>query len=620
MDRININSPSLKKAFPKVYEEFFCKCSIVCSSPRSVTWLGEETVRYGGFTLRQALPIRTYVGLSPKQDNKTINVASSLAYDPLSQKFIYDPLDEYQKSLIEHKLGSFLSEVCGIKQKTGFEIHILSELPLNHSLGGVGSFFSSLVSALLLFFGEITAKNVAEWANTTTDGLIKNNSNKFDFVFRQVWKWETLNYSDGSGANPFFALIPSDGPVVFFNNKKTVMTADIKLKVKRGKVDIGDLKFLESAPYWGARADEIFDRRLGWPWPFDWMILHTGSPRNILDTVASVQEIRDTVEETVEEAGQIFSMLKDNPDAPEFYKICQLENKESLWQSYIGVLHINGFQLLLAIRKILEKGFSEKRINGLFVLMNKAHSLFCELNFFITDTTKISAELQNFLKLKIGVGNIGVKISSMSRRSNVIVAFPSTVVRPWINNILDHLRQEVGEKINLSYLSWEDGYEERGGLVVEQEVRSGYFSDFISNNSRQFVNLNEGGEVRRRIISSNSDVCIEEFDLLLDECSNKIYIKGRELTSKDVPSRKAAIELLIFLMEKIGKPTNNKELPVSPYSSYRNELQGKILTPLDALLKKEIGKSLGMKLKGGLMDYDIEFKPENILIGVIKKI
>jgi hypothetical protein len=69
-NRIPMNSQSLQEKFPQVYQEFFSKCPIVVSCPRSFTWFGEQAVRYEGLSLRQNLPLRTYVGITLQKNKK----------------------------------------------------------------------------------------------------------------------------------------------------------------------------------------------------------------------------------------------------------------------------------------------------------------------------------------------------------------------------------------------------------------------------------------------------------------------------------------------------------------------------------------------------------------------
>jgi hypothetical protein len=79
--------------------------------------------------------------------------------------------------------------------------------------------------------------------------------------------------------------------------------------------------------------------------------------------------------------------------------------------------------------------------------------------------------------------------------------------------------------------------------------------------------------------------------------NNKIYINGRKLTSSDIHSQTATVDILKILMENIGKDISNKEFAVSSYSKNKNDMQGKIIIPLIELIQKEFGKKLPLVCK-----------------------
>jgi len=79
--------------------------------------------------------------------------------------------------------------------------------------------------------------------------------------------------------------------------------------------------------------------------------------------------------------------------------------------------------------------------------------------------------------------------------------------------------------------------------------------------------------------------------------NNKIYINGRKLTSEDLHSQTATVDILKILIENIGKDISNKSLTVSSYSKNKNDMLGKIVIPLIELIEKEIGKKLPLICK-----------------------
>lgn len=85
--------------------------------------------------------------------------------------------------------------------------------------------------------------------------------------------------------------------------------------------------------------------------------------------------------------------------------------------------------------------------------------------------------------------------------------------------------------------------------------------------------------------------------LLLDMVDNRIYINGKKVTSDDLFSQSATIEILTVLIANLGNDIPNKNLPSSSYSKNKNEMLGKIVLPLVELVEKELGEKLPLICK-----------------------
>jgi len=72
----------------------------------------------------------------------------------------------------------------------------------------------------------------------------------------------------------------------------------------------------------------------------------------------------------------------------------------------------------------------------------------------------------------------------------------------------------------------------------------------------------------------------------LDTINNKIYLRGKKLTSKELHSQTTTVDILRILLNNINKDIPNKSLPQSSYSKNKNEMLGKIVLPLISLLEK----------------------------------
>ena len=111
-----------------------------------------------------------------------------------------------------------------------------------------------------------------------------------------------------------------------------------------------------------------------------------------------------------------------------------------------------------------------------------------------------------------------------------------------------------------------------------------------------------------------------KIDLLLDKVEGDVYIRGRKLTSKEIFSSSATVEILSILLENYGKTISNLKLPPSSYSQDRNEMQSKIVSPILAIFKKITNKELPLELSGGLTEFSMKVQTSDVNIKVLEKI
>ena len=107
--------------------------------------------------------------------------------------------------------------------------------------------------------------------------------------------------------------------------------------------------------------------------------------------------------------------------------------------------------------------------------------------------------------------------------------------------------------------------------------------------------------------------------LLLDPQNHEIWIRKMRLDSKAIPSSSATIQILKTLLDNLGKEIKNSKLPKSSYSQDRNELQSKIISPLNKQLKKTLNKELPVHIHGSIDEFTIILKGLPLSIHVIEK-
>jgi mevalonate kinase len=601
-----MNSQSLQTAFPETYQTFFSKCPIVCSCPRSFSWFGEQAARYEGFILRQNLPLKTYVGLVP-QKKKEIKIADCLSFNPNLKRFQKETFDSYQQEKIEKYFLAFLKKINKKELAEGFQIYILNELPIERGLGA-GAFIVALVSAALMHYGKLDPTDITSWKKEKSMTLSENKSLNFDFLFKVAWKWENFLYPGASGGN-LINLMPSATPILFFS--KRVLPSEA---LAGKKLSLDELDFIDQNYYRGIRFNEIVQNPLGWPWPFDHGLIYTGEMRNVLNSITLIRDLNFKLINVVEECKKDFKFFGPVKEKyPLIYKLCQ--TKDRIWYEYIATLIIISLQNYLAFKTIFRNGFSPESLRELAELLNKEQHLFYLLNLSSSTIDTLCSSLLRIIKRKGTEDTIAsAKISGSTRRGDIVFLVTSHHIRDKIEEIIDELKSQLNKDINLDYASWLDGYEEEGGLKVEQFWAKNIYNKIIPENSFVLKEYKKGA-ITTHLLPLEK-IKKEKFDLFLDAVHKKIFLKGSRITSKQLPTQAATIEILSFLLNKF-KSVSNRDLPASSYKNYRNEMQGKIAYPLSKLTKGKIK----IILEGGLLDFvvKLEIAPDT-KIGLLKKV
>lgn len=566
-------------------------------------------MRYGGLALRQNLPLRTYVGIVPRKKQE-VRLGDYFDFDPLLRRFIRKELDYFQKDKIEKHLLPFLKKYCQIGRLDGFEIHLLNELPLERSLGSL-TFHGVLILAILIFYHQIELNDLAKWKGKSFLELRQDQSLKFDSLFRTIWKWENFLYPSVSGSN-LINIMPSSSPILFFS--KGILPSQT---IAGKQLKIEELDFVDKNQYWAIKFEEIVKKFSDVSWPFDFGLIYTGETRDIKDAISLIKELNAKLTGDAEECKKNldpYLKIVDEKMFPHFYKICQ--NKERVWNEYIHSLVINAIQSYLSFKRMAINGFSFEAFKELTELINKEQHLFYLLNLSSSKLDNLTSDVRTIFQ-KMGQEDtlVGAKMSGSTRRGDIVFLVNSHHLRNKMEEIISRLKEKLGPEINLDYASWLDGYEEEGGVKVEQFWQEGIYSKFVPEESL-ILKEYRGDEKIQQVITYDK-LKKENYTLLLDTLENKICVKGKALTSRDLPTQAATIQIITNLLESETRSMSNRLLPVFSYTKYRNEMQGKIAAPLSKLT----GGKIKIILEGGLMDFVVRLDmAKDVKIGVLKKV
>lgn len=204
--------------------------------------------------------------------------------------------------------------------------------------------------------------------------------------------------------------------------------------------------------------------------------------------------------------------------------------------------------------------------------------------------------------------------------------------RETMKKMINKLHEIGYPTANFPYLSWED-WTNREWLKIDQYLDKKIYSPYIKEDSVVMRNCCRSEKIIWFHKTLMSD--LPEW-LIFDTIDKKIYINKKHITHEDLFTQSATIEIMDILCNNQCKQltnntrdvcerhceakVSNKLLPASSYSKNKNEMIGKILLPLQKLVKKTYEKSLNISCSGSITDFTISLEEKTIPIYFINKI
>lgn len=607
------NTQSIKERHSEVYKEFFAKNDVVLSGDFTYAITGGLSWRVGAPTVRIKLPFRGYIGITPNNKKGQVLIGDSLYYNAHEDSFkvseyeLFNPVvsEPYFKNLFERKFGH--------TDFQGATINIFAERPEDRGYDtGSGQI---VIMALYLFYGLIDLDTLKQFSKTSylnRDKYSDEFKNIFDEIYKEGIKLVSITQEGGSsGSASVSSLLDSKTPVVQFTEErggssKKPYPGLVPIDIREGLDKIDHMK------WWGFRLNELTDISVDFPldvvsiFPGSARVLHSASGYVNSVLLKEFDNLRDNVKE-------MFSMIENKEDikVPSFLQ--NIEQDGRYWQEYArGQMYVRLYSIN-SILKLYKSSLSTSVLNQFFETINSTYQV--NAPFEESPSRNIQFIVNKFRKKANERGvTIGIHPLNWGKMDgNIFIFSRQKSFRTSAEEVVKDLRKNYDHLISMDFASWKDGWGAEGARI-EQHLSNGIYSEFVDQNARHLIVWDKSNIPQKNIVKN---VTREDFDILLDKINNKIYIKGIECTSKELPTQKAAIEVLSFLLEHYGQNISNKELPAKSYTGYRNEFQSKIVTPLNKVLKDQI---LGLKTHGKLTNFDVEFSPDKLKIGVLEKI
>lgn len=612
--RIRMNSESLQAAFPEVYRDFFSKNDLVLSTAGAFFWSAGFTVIYGGAGMAQKLPLKIYVGIERDHFDNLVN-GSFHAFIPSKQKFekiIFDNIFQQKYLNLLNKLANTLS-----RPPKG-RINILTEVPIGSDLNVSGATMMTLVCILFVLSGEISYEELLKLTTLSTFELLKNQI--FDRMFRMAWKLESLFHADaGSGTGPFAAFIESSSPIIFYSERREGSFSSHPYSRIPSELE-GHYELIDKINYSGFRMSDLFKWSSDQPWPIDFGSFGLGSIKNtrvILKPLKIFKENLLNLENFADKYFKDFPVKNYRNTPPVFYEMSRYYKEgRGYWENGVDFLIILSFKAVNEMKNLIERG------------MQRDIADFC-------DTVKLEESIYEFFnhglpiyvpmnpnyELEQQYASIGFRFlpDRAAQGGNLLFVTPQGSIQNYISEIFQKLQTKLSPLVTLNYASWIDGYEKRG-ISLEQYLDRKIYSPFIT---KGMVSVREWGPGARQTHHAYS---IEEFnerknliDLLIDPYDHKIFIQGKCLTSKQLKTSKATIDVIKILLANLGREVKSADLPPSNYIE-RNEMQSKIVSPLKQAVKKAVDKELPLFIHGGLRkNFSLQLDPSNLIIALVEQ-
>lgn len=613
------SSEACKQKFPIIYQELFSRCSLVVSAPCSFWWTGEYGVVNGSLAIQQKLPMRVYVGLE-NVSQPGIKLGQSCFFI-ISKNKVEPWLDQ---DMVVNKIFDYIDpELAITKQKIGLKVHIITEAPPGCGMNTSGAFAATLATALNLKLGGLKTEEINSWQKAKAKDLIGDPTNQFNQTFRLAWKINSIFHADSStGSTTFTPFIASSLPVLYFSEKR-VGTFN-NHQGCRFPLDLqGQYQIIDQIPYWGMSMEEFFQIDPPANYPISFGLIYSGDSRQTGAVIRSLRTIKERLTE-------VSLMMKEDfktlvlPAELEEHSFLALSHErkhrvgQNLWETYIDTISVISLEILYYFKEILFSGMSENTLRDFFKAIDRNQDLLKTIDTSFPTIDYVCHHLHWLAREIDDEFGIGVKNTCAGKKGDVLFVCSDYSFRDSIESAILEMRQKTKLDIGLDYLSWVDGIEKEG-VKIEQFLEDRLYSDFIA---KQTIKLRQFSQQQEQEILWSLDKFEKnksKIDLLIDPVNNEIYIQGKQMTSKELHSMVATINILRQLLENSSHIIGNEDLPSSSYSENRNEFQSKIISPLVKIVKKITAKSLKFKIIGGLVDFRIQLDLEDFEIFVLEK-
>lgn len=591
-----MNSQKLKEQHLSTYQQFFGKQNIVVSAPFLMKWCDNVLPEYSGVSIKQKIPLRMYIG-AKKNETNSMGFQSITYRDHHTKGFTTTPLVEYAPYFrrIQNYLNQKYADI--LEKKWGYDINIFSEISRWWWL-----WFDAIIALILSTIrnrigGDIDIKEIEKVLTKDINDHIHTHEG-IKKILTDAYDIDSVIHGKSFSSTKISALFNAQYPIVCF----TEQDHEIKVSTKR---------------FW-YRLNELFEWvKENWYLPIDYGIVYSWKPfflEQVLHKKETNVHIYENVQKKLQPKFEKYCEDISWTKKPKFYThVLTANTTKTISRVYGDMMGIVSIEVLYCMIQIFTQGYNDYHMRLFLKSLDKIRYG----NYMIRESSEVSISFINkfFWSIKWDRNSIACFPNNTSVMWwSFCFAIPSEWYRKIISDAVHDMRTYF-EWAEMIYANWLDGIEQHG-IKYEQDTQRDIYADCMRW-LRYTIKYTDGGS-----FFGSYEECVKRIDsgIVLDTVHNKMYINGRKLTSSDLHSQAATVEILKSLIENIGEEIQNKILPLSGYAKNKNEMVGKIIVPLVDLIQKECNERLPLFCRGSIYDFSMRLQRSNIGIALLQKI
>jgi len=569
-DRVIMNSSNLQKTFPEVYEDFFTKNNFIISCPQVINRWNITHLDAIRTKIVQKLPTKMYMGANIRKD-KEIHLQRYIQFSNSEKKFIIQDMEIEKGKELNNKMTDNIKEKLlefGCDKWVDFMV-------LSENERGTGTTTATTEALLLSITIHILSGKLLPEQLDDCEKFMKSKEYKSIVTTTQelIGTITGVPKKDINSTVMFATAVHDRNLCIWFDNKQYVDTNFPKIfhidnNICAQHINPNSEYALECSiiNFWGFFS-EFYNR----------------------ETYVTLQK-----------------------EYTNLYEKYNIEDKNNY--PFLEVINFLYLNVLQAEKKSSMNPYDEAATKNLFDQINRLWLYQSAAEKYLN----IYMDIERIFKKNITFEDEEIWIIPISscKPGGTFKCFTKKIKsRETLQKMIEELRENGYPTAHMQWASREDGLG-KDHIHIEQYLDEWCVSTYAKDNDSLFEN-----NLGKKTLGKHRELLKQPEDNMIFDCiDGKIYINNELTTHKEILTQSGTVEIMKMVFEHMGKYVNNSKLPVSSYTKNKNEMVGKIIWPLQELVKKRFGEKLDLECTGSIVDFDLKLTPNKINIWLLKKI